>query len=422
MEKEIQMEIINDLGKDGSMTQEMSQRPLSLIPEMRWDVEYYKKKGLYFYLETTEEMLPNGHVRISGHGDMIMLGGYSYLGLIGHPQINAAAKAAIDQFGTGTYGVRLLAGSLTIHDELEARIAAFKQTEAAITYSSGYVTNVATISSLLRKGDTVICDKLNHASIVDGCLLSMSTFTRFRHNDMDHLEKRLQEANPNGRKLVVADSVFSMDGDIINLPEVSRLCRQYGAYLMIDEAHSLGVLGETGHGIEEHFGLPADAIDIKMGTLSKTIPAAGGYVAGSHELINFLKHEARGFIFSAAVPPPSAAAAKIAFDVIEAEPERIKALQANFTRFASRLRAAGFDLLQTETAIVPVICKSTPAAVQLAKYCQDKGIFVQAVIAPVVPAGQERLRACILASHTTADIDYCTDVIIAGGRELGIIQ
>lgn len=416
------MHITHDPVKERPLAHEKDENRLPLIPDMRWDIEYYKEQDLYFYLETTEEMLPNGRVRVSGRGDMIMLGGYSYLGLIGHPQINAAAQAATDQFGTGTYGVRLLAGSLTLHDELEARIAAFKQAEAAITFSSGYVTNVAAISSLLRKGDTVICDKLNHASIVDGCLLAMARFVRFRHNDMAHLEKRLQEANPNGRKLVVADAVFSMDGDIINLPEVSRLCRQYGAYLMIDEAHSLGVLGETGHGIEEHFGLPADTVDIKMGTLSKTIPAAGGYVAGSQELITFLKHEARGFIFSAAVPPPVAAAAQAAFDVIEAEPERVQTLQTNFTHFADRLRGAGFDLLRTETAIVPVICRSTPAAASLAKYCQDRGIFVQAIVAPVVPEGQERLRACILASHTTADIDYCADVIIEGGRKLGIIE
>lgn len=398
-----------------------SQKPIPLVPDTRWDINFFKEQGLYFYLETTEEMLPNGRVRVTGYGEMIMLGSYSYLGLIGHPQINAAANGAIAQYGTGTHGVRLLAGSLTLHEALEARIAAFKQTEAAITFSSGYVTNVATISSLLRKGDTVICDKLNHASIVDGCLLGMADFVRFRHNDMAHLEKRLQEANPNGRKLVVVDGVFSMDGDIINLPVVSRLCRQYGAYLMVDEAHSLGVLGQTGHGIEEHFGLPADSVDIKMGTLSKTIPAAGGYVAGSQELITFLKHEARAFIFSAAVPPPSAAAAKAAFDVIEAEPERIRALQANYTHFANRLRTAGFDLLQTETAIVPVVCKSTPAAVSLAKYCQDHGIFVQAVVSPVVPEGLERLRACVLASHTVADLDYCADIIIAGGKELEII-
>lgn len=393
-----------------------------LTPDMLWDVAYYKEAGFYFYLEATQDILPNGRVIVENRGEMIMLGSYSYLGLIGHPEINAAAKAAVDHYGTGTHGVRLLAGSLTLHNELEARIAAFKQTEEAITFSSGYVTNLATISSLLRKGDTIICDKLNHASIVDGCLLAMAKFVRFRHNDMDHLEKRLREADPDGRKLVIADAVFSMDGDIINLPEVVRLCRQYGAYLMIDEAHSIGVLGETGHGIEEHFALPPDCIDIKMGTLSKAVPSAGGYVAGNHQLIQFLKHEARAFIFSAAIPPASAAAAKAAFDVIEAEPWRVKKLQENYTHFANRLRQAGFDLLFTETAIVPVICGSTSRAASLAKYCQDHGIFVQAVVAPVVPEGLARLRACVSAAHCLADIDYCADTIIAGGRLLGIIQ
>jgi glycine C-acetyltransferase len=397
-------------------------KKLGLVPEMLWDVEYYKEVGLYFYLEATQDILPNGRVNVENHGEMIMLGSYSYLGLIGHPQINAAAQAAVERYGTGTHGVRLLAGSLKLHNELEARIAAFKQTEEAITFSSGYVTNLATISSLLRKGDTVICDKLNHASIVDGCLLAMAKFIRFRHNDMEHLERRLQEADGDGRKLVIADAVFSMDGDIINLPEVVRLCRKYGAYLMIDEAHSIGVLGEGGHGIEEHFGLAPDSIDIKMGTLSKAIPSAGGYVAGNHELIQFLKHEARAFIFSAAVPPASAGAAKAAFDVIEAEPWRVKKLQENYDHFAGRLREAGFDLLYTETAIVPVVCGSTERAATLAKYCQDRGIFVQAVVAPVVPEGQARLRACVSAAHQLEDINYCADTIIEGGRQLGIIR
>ncbi|MCB8924507.1 MAG: aminotransferase class I/II-fold pyridoxal phosphate-dependent enzyme [Ardenticatenaceae bacterium] len=393
-----------------------------LLPETLWDIEHYKEAGLYFYLEATQDILPNGRVNVENYGEMIMLGSYSYLGLIGHPQINAAAKAAVDHYGTGTHGVRLLAGSLALHNELETRIANFKQTEAAITFSSGYVTNLATISSLLRKGDTVICDKLNHASIVDGCLLAMAKFVRFRHNDMDHLEKRLQEANGNGRKLVVADSVFSMDGDIINLPEMVRLCRKYDAYLMIDEAHSIGVLGENGHGIEEHFDMPPDSIDIKMGTLSKAIPSAGGYVAGNKELIQFLKHEARAFIFSAAIPPASAGAAKAAFDVIEAEPWRVKKLQENYAHFAGRLREAGFDLLYTETAIVPVVGVTTERTATLAKYCQDRGIFVQAIVAPVVPEGQARLRACVSAAHTMEDIDYCADTIIEGGRQLGIIQ
>ncbi len=404
------------------MIGEATPSKLALTPKMQWDIDYYKEAGLYFYLAETQKMLPNGHVEVLDHGDMIMLASYSYLGLIGHPKINAAAKAAIEQYGTGTHGVRLLAGTLTLHNELERRIADFKKTDDAITFSSGYVTNLATISNILRKGDTVISDKLNHASIVDGCLLSLATHVRFRHNDMDHLERRLHAANPYGRKLVIADSVFSMDGDIINLPEVVKLCQKYDAYLMIDEAHSLGVLGDTGHGIEEHFDLPPDCIDIKMGTLSKTIPSAGGYVAGNEQLITFLKHEARGFIFSAAVPPPSAAAAKAAFDVIEEEPWRVTKIQDNYNLFAGRLRDAGFNLLRTETAIVPVICNSTEKAAMLAKYCRDQGIFVQAVVSPVVPEGLERLRACVSASHTEKDINYCADMIIAGGKELGIIE
>jgi 8-amino-7-oxononanoate synthase len=410
-----------DMKKEDRMIKNASVERPALTPPMLWDVDHYKEMGLYFYLEPIEALLPNGRVQTKNHGEMIMLGSYSYLGLIGHPKIDAAAKAAVEHYGTGTHGVRLLAGSLVLHDELETRIAEFKQAEAAITMSSGYVTNLATISSLLRRGDTVICDKLNHASIVDGCLLAQAKFVRFKHNDMDHLEKRLREVNGNGRKLVVADSVFSMDGDIINLPEVSRLCKKYGAYLMIDEAHSIGVLGERGHGIEEHFDMPADTVDIKMGTLSKTVPSAGGYIAGNHELIQFLKHEARAFIFSAAVPPASAAAAKAAFDVIEEEPWRVKKLQVNYDHFAGRLRDAGFDLLYSETAIVPVICGSTERAATLAKYCRDQNIFVQAVVSPVVPEGLARLRACVSAAHTIEDIDYCVDVIIAGGKTLDII-
>jgi len=404
------------------MTAETIQERMPLTPEMLWPVKFYREQGLYFYLEATEDILPNGRVNVEGRGEMIMLGSYSYLGLIKHPKIDAASQAAVEKYGTGTHGVRLLAGSLVLHNELEERIAAFKSTEAAITFSSGYVTNLSTISSLLRKGDTVISDKLNHASIVDGCLLAMAHHVRFRHNDMDHLERRLRSANPHGRKLVVADAVFSMDGDIINLPEVVKLCKKYDAYLMIDEAHSIGVLGERGYGIEEHFDLPPDSVDIKMGTLSKTIPSAGGYVAGSQELITFLNHEARGFIFSAALPPASAAAAKVAFDVIEEEQWRVKKVQDNYNHFAGRLRAAGFDLLYTETAIVPVICGSTEKGALLAHYCQQRGIFVQAVVAPVVPEGLARLRACVSAAHTMEDIDFCADTIIAGGKELGIID
>src|SRR5688572_7110682 len=234
-----------------------------------WPVKEARAADLYFYLEAIEAYLPGNRVQVRGHGELLMLGGYSYLGLNGHPAIIAAAVDALHRYGTGSHGVRLLAGTLGIHRDLEAKIAEFKGTEAAATFSSGYFANVSTIACLVGRHDTVICDKLNHASIVDGCELSKAKFVRFRHNDMEHLEACLSDPAHPGKRLVVVDAVFSMNGDVINLPEVSRLCRRYGAMLMVDEAHSIGVLGNTGRGIEEHFGLPADAVDIKMGTLSK---------------------------------------------------------------------------------------------------------------------------------------------------------
>ena len=390
------------------------------LPEMLWPVEWARERGLYFYLEPVKE-LRDGRVVVEGRGEMIMLSSYSYLGLLGHPQIEAAAKEAIDRFSTGTHGVRLLAGTLTLHNELEQRIARFKDAEAAIVYSSGYVTNLSTISTLVRRGDLVICDKLNHASIVDGCLLSGARFLRFRHNDMEHLEQRLAQADPGANKLVVVDAVFSMDGDIIDLPEVSRLCRQYGALLMVDEAHSLGVLGQAGHGIEEHFGLPPEAVDVKMGTLSKTIPSVGGYVAGSAKLIELLKHQARGFIFSAALPPAQVGAALAAFDVIEQEPERVASLQHHMAYFRDRLQALGFDTLNTESAIVPVICREDEKAWTMAKLCQDEGLFVQGIPWPVVPQGMARLRCIVTAAHTPEDIERCLEVIERAGRSTGVI-
>ena len=273
-----------------------------------------KANDLHYYNIPVQEILPGMKVRVNGR-EMGMYASYSYLGLVGHPRINEAAKKAVEKFGTGTNGVRMLAGTLTLHKELEETIANFKQTEAAVTYSSGYVTNLTVVSSLMGRGDYVFSDKLNHASIVDGCLMSGAEFRRFRHNDMEHLEGLLKNAPTDVAKLVVADSVFSMDGDIIDLPKMVALCKQYKAWLMIDEAHSIGVLGKTGTGIEEHFNMYG-AIDIKMGTLSKTIPSVGGYVAANKDIITYLSHASRAYIFSAALPPAQAAAANEAFKVI----------------------------------------------------------------------------------------------------------
>lgn len=294
---------------------------------------HLQKEGLYFYNTPVTELRGGARVLVSGR-DMGMYASYSYLGLIGHPRINKAAKDAIDRYGTGTHGVRMLAGTLDLHKELEETIAEFKGAEAAVTYTSGYVTNLTVVSSLVGRGGYVISDKLNHASIVDGCLMSGAKFLRFRHNDMEDLESRLKNIPEGSTKLVIADAVFSMDGDVIDFPKIVELSQKYNAWLMIDEAHSVGVLGKTGRGIEEHFGMEG-TVDIKMGTLSKTIPSVGGYVAGKKDLISFLSHASRAYIFSAALPPAQAAAANESFKVILDEPWRMEKLKANSDQFIS---------------------------------------------------------------------------------------
>ena len=389
------------------------------IEMMNQRVARLQQDGLYFYLQPLEEL--DGAWVTSNGRRMLLFAGYSYLGLLGHPKITAAAQAALARYGTGTHGVRILAGTLPLHEELEQTIARFKKAEAAIVFSSGYVTNLATVSALVMgRNDVVICDKFNHASIVDGCLLSRAKFVRFRHNDMADLERRLQQTDPDAGKLVVVDAVFSMDGDIIDLPEVSRLCRKYDALLMVDEAHSVGVLGETGHGIEEHFGLE-DAIDLHMGTLSKPIPSVGGYVSGNSDIISYLKHVARAFVFSASLPPAQVAAAKASFEVIEEEPERVKILQRNVKLFLGGLKARGFNTLNSETPIVPIICGEDERAFQMTKLCQEEDIFVLPVVSPAVPVGLARLRANVTADHSEEDIAYALDVFERAGKAAGVI-
>ena len=378
-----------------------------------------KANDLYYYNQPVQEILPGMKVLVNGR-EMGMYASYSYLGLVGHPRINEAARKAVDKYGTGTHGVRSLAGTLTIHSELEETISNFKHAEAALTYSSGYATNLSVVSTLMGRGDYVFSDKLNHASIVDGCLMSGAEFRRFRHNDMEHLEGLLRNAPSDVTKLVIADSVFSMDGDIIDLPKVVELCKKYNAWLMIDEAHSVGVLGATGRGIEEHFGMN-DVIDIKMGTLSKTIPSVGGYVAAKKEIISYLRHASRAYIFSAALPPAQTAAANEAFKVILDEPWRIERLNQNTHQFINGLKEMGFDTMLTETAIVPVLCGSDERAYALTREAQHHDVFVLPVVSPAVPEGVARLRATITAAHETDEIDYAMQVIGKAGREIGII-
>jgi glycine C-acetyltransferase len=382
-------------------------------------VSMLKANDLYFYNQPIEEIRGGAKVVVRGR-EMGMYASYSYLGLVGHARINEAAKQAVDKYGTGTNGVRMLAGTLTLHDELEETIARFKNTESAITFTSGYVTNLTVISGLVGRGDYVLSDKLNHASIVDGCMMSGAEFRRFKHNDIPDLEHRLQQVPEGVAKLVVADAVFSMDGDVIDLPNVVEVCKKYGAYLMIDEAHSIGVLGKTGRGIEEHFGLH-DVIDIKMGTLSKTIPSVGGYVAGKSALINYLRNASRGYMFSAALPPAQAAAANEAFKVILDEPWRIDKLNQNTQLFINGLKGAGFDTLLTTTAIVPVLCGSDERAFMMTREAQHHDTFVLPVVSPAVPEGLARLRTTITAAHDPSEIERAMDVIVTAGKKIGII-
>jgi 8-amino-7-oxononanoate synthase len=378
-----------------------------------------KRNDLYFYNQPIEELRGGSRVMLNGR-EMCMLASYSYLGLIGHPRINSAAKAAIEKYGTGTHGVRTLAGSLTIHKKLEETIAQFKGTDSAVTYTSGYVTNLTVVSTLVGRGDYVISDKLNHASIVDGCMMSGAKFLRFPHNDMVALENRLRQVSPECSKLVVTDAVFSMDGDIIQFPRLVELCKKYGAWLMVDEAHSIGTLGKTGRGIEEHFGMD-NVIDIKMGTLSKTIPSVGGYVAGKKEIIEYLRHASRAYIFSAALPPPQAAAAQAAFEIILEEQWRIKKLQNNTEQFIKGLKERGFDTLNTQTAIVPILCIQDEIAFKMTRDAQHDGLFVLPVVSPAVPTGLARLRATVTSAHEFEEIERAMDIIYKVGKNNDVI-
>jgi glycine C-acetyltransferase len=389
------------------------------IRAMNERVHFAKGEDLYFYNQPIEELHGGARVVVGGR-EMGMYASYSYLGLVGHPRINKAAQDAIDKYGTGTHGVRTLAGSLKIHDELEETIAEFKHAEAAITFTSGYVTNLTVISTLMGRGDYIFSDKVNHASIVDGCIMSGAKFRRFRHNDMDQLEKQLASAPKEAGKLIVADAVFSMDGDIIDFPKVVELAQKYNAWLMIDEAHSVGVLGKTGRGIEEHFDMWG-SVDIKMGTLSKTIPSVGGYVAGNEALISFLRHASRAYIFSAALPPAQAGAANEAFKVILDEPWRIDKLNANTQQFINGLQSRGFDTMLTETAIVPVLCGEDEIAFEVTRYAQHRDIFVLPVVSPAVPVGLARFRATVLAAHEPDEIEHAMNIIGEVGKEMGII-
>ncbi|WP_374985385.1 bifunctional SDR family oxidoreductase/pyridoxal phosphate-dependent aminotransferase family protein [Streptomyces fradiae] len=376
-------------------------------------------RGEYFYEPVIEEA-SGSRIKFDGRW-FLNFASYSYLGLIGHPYIDDQALRAVEQHGTGAHGVRLLAGTLHLHRELELALARFLGAEDAIVFSSGYMANVATVGALVGPGDTVIGDVYNHASILDGYRLSGAKVVTYAHNDLADLERALRKAGDGGR-LVVTDAVFSMDGDVADLPGILELCERYDAPLMVDEAHSLGVLGDTGRGITEHFGIDPDRVHVKMGTLSKTVPSAGGYVAGSRDLIFALKNNARGWMFSAAATPAQVAAAKAAVEVMAAAPSLTRELRARTTRYRDQLHALGFDTLASETPVVPLICSSADQAVEMARLCQLDGLFVQPIVYPAVPRTLPRLRTIVNLSHTDADLDAAVVTLEKAGRACGLIR
>lgn len=372
----------------------------------------------YFYEPVIEEV-QGSWIRFDGRW-LLNFASYSYLGLIGHDYIDAQAVRAVERHGTGAHGVRLLAGTLHLHRELELTLARFLGTEDAIVFSSGYMANVATVGALVGPGDVVIGDVYNHASILDGYRLSGAKVITYAHNDLHDLERALRKVGDAGR-LVVTDAVFSMDGDVAQLPGIVELCERYDAPLMVDEAHSLGVLGPTGRGITEHFGIDPERVAVKMGTLSKTVPSAGGYVAGSADLVFALKNNARGWMFSAAVTPAQVAAAKAAVDVIAAVPAMVGDLRRRTERYRGLLRGLGFDTLASETPVVPVICRSAEQAQEMARLCQADGLFVQPIVYPAVPRALPRLRTIVNLSHSDEDVERAVAAIERAGRRIGLI-
>jgi 8-amino-7-oxononanoate synthase len=354
-----------------------------------------------------------------GGRDLLMLSSNNYLGLANHPALKAAAQAAIENFGTGSGASRLVAGNLDPIERLERRLARFKGTESALVFGSGYLANIGVISALASRGDVIFSDELNHASLIDGCRLSRAEVAVYRHCDMAHL-RTLMEKSQAARRFVVSDAVFSMDGDCAPLADIVELAEKFGAAIVLDEAHSVGVIGPQGKGLAAEVGV-ADRIDVTVGTLSKALGAYGAYVAGSRLLIDFLTNRARSFIFTTGLPPAMAAAAETAIDIIEAEPQRIAALAANGRYLRESLTEAGFEVPDGSTPIVPVIVGQAALAQEFGTRLLERGLHAVAIRPPTVAPGRARIRLTPIADHSRAELERAVATLVSVGRELGII-
>jgi len=350
---------------------------------------------------------------------VIMIGSNNYLGLTNHPRVKEAAIRAIEKYGTGCAGSRFLNGNLEIHEELEKKLAKFLRKEAALVFATGYQTNLGVISALVERNDAAIIDMSDHASIMDGCRLSFGEVRKYQHNDMDALERAL-EANKGKNKLIVVDGVFSMEGDIVDLPAIVKLAKAYGAKIMLDDAHAVGVLGEGGRGTAEHFGLENE-VDLIMGTHSKALAAIGGYIAGPSDAISWIKHLSRSMIFSASLPPSLVASVSAALDVIEEQPELRARLWSNTHKMLKGYKALGYDTGTSATPIIPVVIKDTMKTYEMCRLLFENGVFVNAVISPAVPQGRELLRTSFMATHTEEQLDQVLAAFDKVGRQVGVI-
>jgi 8-amino-7-oxononanoate synthase len=383
--------------------------------------ERVRATGMYPYFRTISSA-QDTEVIINGK-KVLMLGSNSYLGLTNHPKIKEAARAAVTKYGTGCAGSRFLNGTLDIHIELEEILARLVGKEAVLLFSTGFQVNLGVISSLSGKGDYILGDKSNHASIVEGCLLSQVSqahFVRFAHNDMAALESRLQKIPLEVGKLIVVDGVFSMEGDIIKLPELCRLAKRYHAGIMIDDAHATGVLGPKGEGTSHHFGLTKE-VHLIMGTFSKSLASLGGFIASDAPTIDYLKHTCRPLIFSASMSPANAAAVKAAVALMTTEPEHIQRLWKNTERMKTGLLNLGYNLGHSQTPILPVYCGDLLSAFKMTRRLEEEGIFVNPVVPPAVAPGQELIRISLMATHTDAQIDFALEKLGKIGRELGLL-
>lgn len=352
--------------------------------------------------------------------ERIMMGSNNYLGLTHHPAVLAAAKAALERYGSGCTGSRFLNGTLDLHERLEADLAEFLGKEACLVFSTGYQANLGAISGLVGRGDFVILDKLDHASIVDGAKMSHGETVRFNHGDLAGLERKLQKLPPSAGVMVIVDGVYSMEGDIADLPALIKVCQKYGAALAVDDAHSVGVLGPNGQGTAAHFDV-TDDVDVIVGTFSKSLASIGGFVAGSDTVIHYLKHHARPLIFTAALPPANTAGVLAALEVLQREPERRARLWENTRRLQDGLRHIGFDIGPTETPIVPVLIGPLETTFVFWRKLFDAGVFTNPVVPPAVPPSQCRLRTSLMATHSAEQIDRALDAFSLLGKELGVV-